>query len=453
VSCGGQRDFRLWEGVPGHPRLLLWLHRAAILFWDAVDATNFRAFCHRRERCAFPPRRAARAPAHSAPTLPRGTLTRTLSHREQWVYLAVPLFIAAPVFWALRALTLPPALSALAVALSTASLAAFCAAAAMDPGVLPRAGAAGALPPPPPGAHLVGGPLAPLASSPAPGGGPGTPRGLSLSLAGSAPFWESARDPSAHRWCTACEIYRPPRAAHCSVCGSCCSRQDHHCLFVANCVGERNFRFFIAFLLCTVALQLLGLGVTGCALWLRAQALRSGVDPGRDAEAAAMQAARDGGGSQALFELARACWRAASESPGATTLLAYCFSTLTGTAPLAAHYILLTLLDSTAREQTALRRSGGGAAGGSSWGALLSPFRGLRPSELARNVANQLCGPLPPSRVWGRGGSGGGGGGAPADAAAEGAEAAERGAGLGAEAGATSPGGKRWPQDGDAGGR
>jgi hypothetical protein len=50
VSCGGQRDFRLWEGVPGHSRHLVALHRAAILFWDALDATGYRTACHRRER-------------------------------------------------------------------------------------------------------------------------------------------------------------------------------------------------------------------------------------------------------------------------------------------------------------------------------------------------------------------------------------------------------------------
>jgi hypothetical protein len=52
VSCGGQRDYRLWEGVPGHPRALTLLHRAAITCWDVLDATGYRTACHRRERCA-----------------------------------------------------------------------------------------------------------------------------------------------------------------------------------------------------------------------------------------------------------------------------------------------------------------------------------------------------------------------------------------------------------------
>jgi hypothetical protein len=83
VTCGGQRDFRLWEGAPGHPRHLVALHRAAILFWDALDATGYRAACHRRERCATPRRRgrprvgAARAPARFVPQ----NLTRTFCRR------------------------------------------------------------------------------------------------------------------------------------------------------------------------------------------------------------------------------------------------------------------------------------------------------------------------------------------------------------------------------------
>jgi hypothetical protein len=69
VTCGGQRDFRLWEGVPGHSRHLVGLHRAAILFWDALDATGYRTACHRRERCvarALPARKALRGAAAAA---------------------------------------------------------------------------------------------------------------------------------------------------------------------------------------------------------------------------------------------------------------------------------------------------------------------------------------------------------------------------------------------------
>lgn len=35
---------------------------------------------------------------------------------------------------------------------------------------------------------------------------------------------------------------------HCSICGFCIKKHDHHCGFVANCIGERNIKKFIYFL-------------------------------------------------------------------------------------------------------------------------------------------------------------------------------------------------------------
>lgn len=56
--------------------------------------------------------------------------------------------------------------------------------------------------------------------------------------------------------CTRCETYRPPRAHHCRICKRCIRRMDHHCPWINNCVGERNQKYFLQFLMYVCALAL-----------------------------------------------------------------------------------------------------------------------------------------------------------------------------------------------------
>jgi len=47
------------------------------------------------------------------------------------------------------------------------------------------------------------------------------------------------------RFCKWCNQYKPDRCHHCRVCRSCILRMDHHCPWIANCVGFRNHKFFL----------------------------------------------------------------------------------------------------------------------------------------------------------------------------------------------------------------
>mmetsp|Transcript_23196 Transcript_23196/g.72438 ORF Transcript_23196/g.72438 Transcript_23196/m.72438 type:complete len:468 (-) Transcript_23196:130-1533(-) len=64
------------------------------------------------------------------------------------------------------------------------------------------------------------------------------------------------------KWCQTCHIWRPPRAAHCRDCGACIEEFDHHCPWMGQCVGRRNYRYFYGFCVSVSLLSAYTCGLT-----------------------------------------------------------------------------------------------------------------------------------------------------------------------------------------------
>lgn len=61
--------------------------------------------------------------------------------------------------------------------------------------------------------------------------------------------------------CTSCDLVKPARSKHCSLCKVCVAKFDHHCIWINNCVGVGNHKWFLMFLFWHLLICLYG-----CAL-------------------------------------------------------------------------------------------------------------------------------------------------------------------------------------------
>mmetsp|Transcript_7371 Transcript_7371/g.19703 ORF Transcript_7371/g.19703 Transcript_7371/m.19703 type:complete len:324 (-) Transcript_7371:336-1307(-) len=74
---------------------------------------------------------------------------------------------------------------------------------------------------------------------------------LELDRMSYSDYYFDRRDPRRPRYCKRCQAWKPERAHHCSVLGRCVLRMDHYCIWLVNCVGLMNYKFFLLFMLYT----------------------------------------------------------------------------------------------------------------------------------------------------------------------------------------------------------
>ncbi|CAK59102.1 unnamed protein product (macronuclear) [Paramecium tetraurelia] len=58
--------------------------------------------------------------------------------------------------------------------------------------------------------------------------------------------------------CPECQIHKPLRSRHCEFCSRCVIVYDHHCPWLNNCIGAKNYPYFICFIL-TIFINLIHL--------------------------------------------------------------------------------------------------------------------------------------------------------------------------------------------------
>ncbi|XP_077362494.1 palmitoyltransferase ZDHHC18-B-like [Festucalex cinctus] len=165
------------------------------------------------------------------------------------------------------------------------------------------------------------------------------------------------------KYCFTCKMFRPPRTSHCALCDNCVERFDHHCPWVGNCVGKRNYRFFYAFI---VSLSFLTAFIGGCVvthLIMRAQNGKSLVD-------------------------------ALQESPGSAVELVICFISVWCILGLSGFHTYLVAANLTTNEDVK------GTWSGKSGTDATNPYSHR---NIFINCFSILCGPMPPSLINRRG--------------------------------------------------
>lgn len=156
------------------------------------------------------------------------------------------------------------------------------------------------------------------------------------------------------KYCDTCMLYRPPRCSHCSICNNCVERFDHHCPWVGQCIGRRNYPHFFMFVFSSTILCFYIFAM--CGLFIKK--LMEGDPP-------------------------HTVWKALQRSPASAFLMAFAFLATWFVGGLTVFHMYLTSTNQTTYENFRYR-----------YDNKANPFN----QGVVHNFREILCSRIPPSK-------------------------------------------------------